>query len=164
MNGLIDTEWTLKKTELLKVEVDQLIKKIKGKEAQCHRNDKRSEKEKKLLELLDRLLMHELKRKNAYKKIEQLHRQLKCSTADHHLKEEQIGHKETNLDEILTEIKSCQSGLEKSIKYAKIDNDNSDLDSFTKETHVQAPASTEKEVSNLTQSIFEDYKVEYLSE
>ena len=33
LNGLIDTEWTLKKTELLKVEVDQLIKKIKEEEA-----------------------------------------------------------------------------------------------------------------------------------
>ena len=162
LNGLIDTEWTLKKTELLKVEVDQLIKKIKEEEAQCQRNDRTSEKEKKLLGLLDRLSMLELKRQNTYKKIEEFHRQLKCSTTDRHLKEEQIGNEETNLDEILTEIKSCQSGLEKSIKYAKIDNDNSDLDNFTEET--QAPELTEEEVSYLTQSIFEDYKVEYLSE
>ena len=55
LNGLIDTEWTLRKTELLQLDADQAIDKINStQKANSHKTDVR---EKKIQQILDRLLL-----------------------------------------------------------------------------------------------------------
>ena len=53
LNGLIDTEWTMRKTELLQLDADQAINKINTQNAKCDKTDKR---ERKITQILDRLL------------------------------------------------------------------------------------------------------------
>ena len=64
---------------------------------------------------MDRLLQTELRRKSTYKKIENIHKNLKSSSTDHHNIEEQIAIEEDVLDKIFTELKSSQSPLEMAI-------------------------------------------------
>ncbi|CAB4017924.1 Hypothetical predicted protein [Paramuricea clavata] len=88
LNGLIDTEWTLRKTELLQLDADQAIDKINStQKANSHKTDVR---EKKIQQILDWLLLLDFQRKKVYKKIEDLHEQLKHSATDHTKVQHQI--------------------------------------------------------------------------
>jgi hypothetical protein len=75
--GVVDTEWTLKKTEHLKLDAEEVLKRLD--------NNEKSGSDKKIRENLDRLLQTELRRKSTYKKIENLHKNLKNSSTDHHI-------------------------------------------------------------------------------
>jgi hypothetical protein len=113
LNGLIDTEWTLRKTELLQLDADQAIDKINStQKANSHKTDVR---EKKIQQILDWLLLLDFQRKKGYKKIEDLHEQLKHSATAHTKVQDQIALEEDNLDKVFTELKSCQSSLQQSI-------------------------------------------------
>ena len=102
LNGLIDTEWTLRKTELLQLDADQAIDKINStQKANSHKTDVR---EKKIQQILDRLLLLDFQRKKVYKKIEDLHEQLKHSATAHTKVQDQIALEEDNLDKVLPSL------------------------------------------------------------
>ena len=67
LNGLIDTEWTLRKTELLQLDADQAIDNINStQKANSHKTDVR---EKKIQQILDRLLLLDFQRKKCTRKL-----------------------------------------------------------------------------------------------
>lgn len=165
--GLIDTEWTMRKSELLKLEANHLLKKINEKDLKDSFKHKTGEKEKKLLQILDRLSRLEHRRKTTYKLIEDLHTQLKRSTTDRHLTEEKIEDQESELDTVFTELKCCLAGLEKFIMYSKKDIYNpdgvNDSASSTMEKP-KAPTLTHEELSSITQSVVDDWQIDDLSD
>ena len=128
-NGIVDTEWTLRKTELLKLEADVVIKRLNDKQIEKGMDRQRtSGSGKKVRENLDRLLQAEFHRKTTYKKIEDLHNNLKSFSTDRHKNEEKIANEEDNLDRIFTELKSSQSALEMAITRSHVcREDDADL-------------------------------------
>ncbi len=107
--GIVDTEWTLRKTELLKIEAEQVLKIVCTKNV---RNHKTTEEEKKISQNLDCMLKLDFKRSETYKKIEDLHKQPKYTG--------EIRENDTALHKLFTELKSTQNLLEMAITHAKL--------------------------------------------
>lgn len=166
-NGVVDTEWTLKKTELLKIDAEVVLKRLSDKQTekcQVRQYTSGNNKTKKILENLDRLLQAEFNRKTSYKRIEDLHKDLKSSSTDRHKNEEKISNEEDILDTIFTELKSSQLALEMAITrscvYREDDVDsckNNSVDSMT----CKSPELTDDEMMNVVTSTMEDFNVEY---
>ncbi len=159
--GIVDTEWTLKKTELLKLDADEVLKRLD--------NNKKSKSgsDKKVRENLDRLLQTELHRKSTYKKIENLHKNLKSSSTDRQKIKAQIAIEEDVLDKIFTELKSSQSSLEMAITRSSVCQVNAtdivtDSDkSVNLNTVAVSPGLTEDEIMHVVTSTMDDFSVEY---
>ena len=165
VNGLIDTEWTLRKTELLKIDADQEIKNIRTQNAESEKTDKR---ESKIERILQKLLLLDVQRKNVYKKIEGLHAQLKHITTDRTSFQEQIALEEDNLDKVIIELKSCQSSLEQSIASSLNRTEYTGVDDSAK-TSNQTEARSEvllsdDEFEEVRQSVVEDYAVDNVTD
>jgi septal ring factor EnvC (AmiA/AmiB activator) len=145
--GIVDTEWTLKKTELLKLDAEEVLKRLDNNE-NC-------------------LLQTKLRRKSTYKKIENLHKNLKSSSTDHHNIEEQIAIEEDVLDKIFTELKSSQSSLEMAITRSSVcQADATDIvtdsdKSVNLKTVAVSPGLTEDEIMHVVTSTMDDFRVEY---
>ncbi len=162
--GLIDTEWTLRKSELFKLDASHLLKKIQEKDLQDSFKQKTSEKEKKLLQILDRLSRLEDRRKTTYKLIEDLHTQLKSSTTDRHLTEAKIEEGESELDKVFTELKFCLAGLEKCVTYSTKDPDSVVDSASSTIEKPEPPTLTHEELSSLTKSVIDDWQIDDLSD
>ena len=155
--GIVDTEWTLKKTELLKIDADAFFKRLED------NTTKNTTQANKVGENLDRLLHTELRRKSSYKKIEDLHENLKSSTADRHNIEKQIANEEDLLNKIFTELKASQSALEMAISRScicRLDETVSDSDTSVDSDLTFTPALTEDETMNVVLSTMDDFSVE----
>ena len=164
LNGLIDTEWTLRKTELLQLDADQAIDKINSTQnANSHKTDVR---ETKIQQILDRLLLLDFQRKKVYKKIEDLHEQLKHSATDHTKVQDQIALEEDNLDKVFTELKSCQSSLQQSIANSSktIEYSAEVADSATLAKESPAILISDDELEDIRQSVVDDYAVDSQSD
>ena len=158
--GIVDTEWTLKKTELLKLDADEVLKRLD--------NNKKSKSGsgKKVRENLDRLLQTELRRKSTYKKIENLHKNLKSSSTDHQKIKAQIAIEEDVLDKIFTELKSSQSSLEMAVTRSSVCQNATDTvtdsdKSVNLNTVAVSPGLTEDEIMHVVTSTMDDFSVEY---
>ncbi|CAB4022988.1 Hypothetical predicted protein [Paramuricea clavata] len=109
----------------------------------------------------------ELRRKSTYKKIENLHKNLKSSSTDHHNIEEQIAIEEDVLDKIFTELKSSQSSLEMAITRSSVcQADATDIvtdsdKSVNLKTVAVSPGLTEDEIMHVVTSTMDDFRVEY---
>ena len=105
-NGIIDTEWMLRKAELLKIEAEQVLKIISTKNDWNHST---TEEEKKISWHLDSMLKVDFKRNKIYREIENLHEQLKHPGIKNICPiENQIRENETTLDKSFTELKSSE--------------------------------------------------------
>lgn len=157
--GIVDTEWTLKKTELLKIDADAFFKRLED------NTTKNTTQANKVGEKLDRLLQTELRRKSSYKKIEDLHENLKSSTTDRHNIKKQIASEEDILSKIFTELKASQSALEMAIGRScvcRLDDTVTDSDtSVDSNMAFMSPALTEDETMNVVLSTMDDFSVEY---
>ena len=163
LNGLIDTEWTLRKTELLQLDADQAIDKINStQKATSHKTDVR---EKKIQQILDRLLLLDFQRKKVYKKIEDLHEQLKHSATAHTKVQDQIALEEDNLDKVFTELKSCQSSLQQSIANSSKTIEYSAEVAGSATLVKESPAIlSDDELEDIRQSVVDDYAVDSQSD
>jgi hypothetical protein len=163
LNGLIDTEWTLRKTELLQLDADQAIDKINStQKANSHKTDVR---EKKIQQILDRLLLLDFQRKKVYKKIEDLHEQLKHSATAHTKVQDQIALEEDNLDKVFTELKSCQSSLQQSIANSSKTIEYSAEVAGSATLVKESPAIlSDDELEDIRQSVVDDYAVDSQSD
>ena len=103
-----------------------------------------------------------------YKKIEDLHEQLKYSATDCSKVQDQIALEEDNLDKVFTELKSCQSSLEQSIGNANETIDYSDIAdsvSYAKEGETERPVVlSDDELEDVRLSVLDDYTVDNLSD
>ena len=151
----------MKKTELLKLDADEVLKRLD--------NNKKSKSgsDKKVRENLDRLLQTELHRKSTYKKIENLHKNLKSSSTDRQKIKAQIAIEEDVLDKIFTELKSSQSSLEMAITRSSVCQVNAtdivtDSDKSVNLNMVAvSPGLTEDEIMHVVTSTMDDFSVEY---
>ena len=155
--GIVDTEWTLKKTELIKLDAEEVLKRLD--------NNEKSGSDKKIRVNLDRLLQTELRRKSTYKKIENLHKNLKSSSTDHHNIEEQIAIEEDVLDKIFTELKSSQSSLEMAITRSSVGQADATVTDSDKSVNLKtvavSPGLAEDEIMHVVTSTMDDFRVEY---
>lgn len=160
--GILDTEWTLRKSELLKIEAHQVMKLIKIDDAKYQ---KISEKEKTINQHLDHLSQVDFKRKSTYENIEYLHKQLKCRGTNRHFIEEQITENEATLDKLFTQLKSIQRSLEMTISHAKHNKDDELIGAMHDNLEQRKVAElTDEEINEISQSVMDDFEVEQLSD
>lgn len=162
--GIVDTEWTLRKTELLKIEAEQVLKTVHTEDEKNMRSMKTSEEEKKNNQKLDCLLKVDFKRKKIYETIEDLHKQLKYPGSKCRHIEDQIKENETALDKLFTELKSAQNALEMTISGAKCNVSNASVATNYNCEEMKVPELTDEEINEISHSVVDDFEGEDLSD
>jgi uncharacterized protein YpuA (DUF1002 family) len=100
-----------------------------------------------------------------YKKIEDLHEQLKHSATDHTKVQDQIALEEDNLDKAFTELKSCQSSLQQSIANSSKTIEYSAEVAGSATLAKESPAIlSDDELEDIQQSVVDDYAVDSQSD
>ena len=159
-NGIMHTEWTLRKTELLKLDAEAIFR---DDSSVC---EKTSGNHKKIRENLDRMLQAELCRKSSYEKIEDLHNASKNYSTERGKIEENIENEEDALDRVITDLKSSQAALEMAIKHSRLyirhSKENSSNVMEKVDPELQVPKITElsdDEMNALVASTIDDFSV-----
>lgn len=162
--GIVDIEWTLRKTELLKIEAEQVLKTVHTQDEKNMRPMKTCEEEKKINQKLDCMLKVDFKRKKMYETIEDLHKQLKYPGSTCRHIEDQIRENETALDKLFTELKSAQNALEMTITGVKCNVNKAPVATDYNWEEIKVPELTDEEINEISHSVLEDFEGEDLSD
>ena len=148
-HGLLDTEWTLKLTELLRIESDKQLMDHKKYGAQ---------KAAKIRKLLDKLILADFQRRRCYEKIEKLHSGIKDASF-----RAKVDKKENELHDLFTAMKNAQANLAKCLLNTAVESSGVSNTASDSELNVEGVVTdlTVAEESELAQSVLLEEQVEY---